>query len=126
MKKRILTGFGLLLAIFLCGSIMAALHITKTTERMDKLIMLHQVEILREDLIIHIQQVQSHISRNKVRSRGDVDVLIAQMQEMDRLMGTCTGCHHSPELTRGLAGMRDLADDYKTAITRLVTVTANA
>ena len=126
MKKRILTGFGLLLAIFLCGSVIAALDITKTTERMDKLIMLHQVEILREDLIIHIQQVQSHISRNKVRSRGDVDVLIAQVQEMDRLMGTCAGCHHSPELTRGLAGMRDLADDYKTAITRLVTATANA
>jgi two-component system NtrC family sensor kinase len=125
MKKRILTGFGLLLAIFLCGSIIAALDITKTTERMDKLIMLHQVEILREDLIIHIQQVQSHISRNKIRSGEDVDMLIAQVQEMDRLMGTCTSCHHSPELTRGLAGMRDLADDYKTAITRLVTTAAN-
>lgn len=125
MKKRILTGFGLLLAIFLCGSIIAALDITKTTERMDKLIMLHQVEILREDLIIHVQQVQSHISRNKARSGGDVDMLNAQVQEMDRLMSTCTGCHHSPELTRGLAGMRDLADDYKTAITRLVTTAAN-
>jgi len=87
--------------------------------------MLHQVEILREDLIIHIQQVQSHISRNKIRSGEDVDMLIAQVQEMDRLMGTCTSCHHSPELTRGLAGMRDLADDYKTAITRLVTTAAN-
>jgi signal transduction histidine kinase len=126
MKKRILTGFGLLLAIFLSGSIIAALYITKTTARMDKLIMLHQVEILREDLIIHIQQVQSQISRNKVRTGGDVDMLIAQVQEMDRLMDSCAGCHHSPELTRGLAGMRDMADDYKNAITRLVTTSAYA
>lgn len=126
MKKRILTGFGLLLSIFLSGSVIAALYITKTTERMDKLIMLHQVEILREDLIIHIQQVQAGIARNKMRSGADVDVLIAQLQEMDRLMDSCTGCHHSPELTQGLVGMRDMADDYKNAITRLVTTSENA
>ncbi len=126
MKKRILTGFGLLLAIFLSGCIIAALYITRTAQRMDKLIMLHQVEILREDLIIHIHQLQSHISRSKIRSKGDVDVLIAQEQDMDRLMNSCMGCHHSPELTQGLTGMRDLADDYKNAITRLVTAPANA
>src|SRR5512134_1119675 len=126
MKKRIITGFGLLLAIFLSGSVIAALYITKTTERMDKLILLHQVEILREDLIIHIQQVQASIARNKVRSGGDVDMLTAQVEEMDRLMSSCTDCHHSPELTRGLAGMRDIADDYKNAITRFVTASANA
>src|SRR5512144_1471757 len=108
MKKRILMGFGLLLAIFLSGCIIAALYITKTAQRMDKLIMLHQVEILREDLIIHIHQLQSNISRNKTRSRADVDVLTAQVQGMDRLMNTCMGCHHSPELTQGLTGMRDL------------------
>src|SRR5512143_926081 len=125
MKKKILAGFGLLLAIFLIGSVIAALFITKTTERMDKLILLHQVEILREDLIIHIQQVQANIARNKVLSGGDMDILTAQVQEMDRLMNSCTGCHHSPELTRGLAGMRDMADDYKNAITRLITTSAN-
>src|SRR5512143_1173669 len=101
MKKKIFTGLGLLLAIFLGGSIIAAQYITKTTERMDKLIMLHQVEILREDLIIHIQQVQSHLARNNIRSGGDGEVLIAQVQEMNRLMDACVGCHHSPELTQG-------------------------
>jgi two-component system, NtrC family, sensor kinase len=125
MKKKILMGFGLLLAIFLCGSIIAALYITRTTQRMDKLIMLHQVEILREDLIIHIQQVQSHMYRNKIRSAGDVDVLISQVQEMDRVMDSCVGCHHSPELTQGLFGMRDMANDYKAAISRLITASAN-
>jgi len=125
MKKRILTGFGLLLVIFLSGSIVAALYITRTTQRMDKLIMLHQVEILREDLIIHIQQVQSHIYRSKIWEAGDVDALIAQVQEMDRVMDSCVGCHHSPELTQGLLGMRDMANDYKTAISRLVTTSAN-
>ena len=66
MKKRILLGFGLLLFIFLMGSVIAAMYITKTTHRMDKLILLHQVEILREDLIIRVQQVQSSLSHSKL------------------------------------------------------------
>lgn len=125
MKKRILTGFGSLLFIFLTGSLIAVVYITKTTQRMDRLILLHQVEILREDLIIHVQQVQSNISRNKTRSGGDVDVLVAHVQEMDKVMDSCVGCHHTPELTQGLLGMRDMANDYKTAISRLVTASAN-
>jgi signal transduction histidine kinase len=125
MKKRILMSFGLLLSIFLVGSVIAVLYISKTAARMDKLILLHQVEILREDLIIHIQQVQSQISRSRVRSGGDVDVLVAHVQEMDKMMSSCVGCHHTPELTQGLLTMRDMADDYKAAISRLVTATTN-
>jgi len=125
MKNKILMGFGLLLLIFAVGSTVAALYITKTTQRMDTLIMLHQVEILREDLIIHVQHVQSYLYRNKSRSGGDVDALIAQVQEMGRVMDSCVGCHHSPELTQGLVGMRDTANDYKTAISLLITSSAN-
>ena len=125
MKRRILMGVGLLLSIFLIGSVIAVLYISKTTASMDKLVLLHQIEILREDLIIHIQQVQSQISRSKVRSGGDVDVLIAHVQEMDKVMDSCVGCHHSPELAQGLHSMHDLSDDYKGVISRLVTATAN-
>jgi len=118
-------GFGLLLSIFLMGSVIAVLYITRTTHRMDKLILLHQVEILREDLIIHVQQVQANIFRHKTRTGGYTDVLIAHVQEMDKAMDACVGCHHTPELTQGLMGMRDIANDYKTAISRLVTASAN-
>jgi len=125
MKKRILMSFVLLLSIFLVGSVIAVIYITRTTARMDNLILLHQVEILREDLIIHIQTVQSQISRSKVRTGGEVDVLIAHVQEMDKVMESCVGCHHTPELTQGLLAMRDMAVDYKAAISRLVTTTSN-
>jgi len=126
MKKRILLGFGLLLLIFLAGSIIAVLYITRTTDRMDRLVLLYQVEILREDLIIRIQQVQSHIYRSRIRDSGDIDVLISQVQEMDRTMDSCIGCHHSPELHQGLVSMRDVANDYKSAISRLITASANS
>ncbi len=125
MKKKIFLGFGLLLFIVIVGSITAVLYITKTTHRMDKLIMLHQVEILREDLIIRVQQVQSHLYRNKIRSSDDVEALMAQVQEMDRVMNSCVECHHTPELAQGLLGMRDMANDYKAVINQIVTASAN-
>jgi two-component system NtrC family sensor kinase len=40
-------------------------------------------------------------------------------------MDSCVGCHHSPELTQGLVSMRDMANDYKIAISRLITASAN-
>jgi signal transduction histidine kinase len=55
-----------------------------------------------------------------------VDVLVAHVREMEKIMDSCVGCHHSPELAQGLLGMRDLANDYKTAISRLVTASANS
>ena len=125
MKKKIYLSFGLLLGVFLVGSIIAVAYITKTAHRMDRVIMLHQVEILREDLIIREQQVQSHLYRNKNRSDRDVDALIAQVDEMDRVMESCAGCHHSPELTQGILGMHDTANDYKEAISQLITASAN-
>ncbi len=126
MKKRILMSFALLLSIFIVGSAVAWLYISKTTARMDRLILLHQVEILREELIIHIQQVQSQITRSRVRSGSAMDVLISHVQEMDKVMDSCVGCHHAPELMQGLHSMRDMATDYKTAISRLMTATANS
>lgn len=125
MKKKILISFILLLSIFVVGSGIAWLYIDRTTSRMDKLILLHQVEILREELIIHIQQVQAQIMRSKVRRGEDVDVLISHVREMDKVMDSCVGCHHSPELMQGLYAMRDMAGDYKAAISRLVTATTN-
>ncbi len=126
MKKKILLGFGLLLCIFLVGSIIAVIYITRTTNRMDRLILLHQVEIMREDLTIRVQLVQSHLYRNKIQRGGDADALIAQVQEMDRVMDSCVGCHHAPELAQGLRGMRDMANDYKAAISRLITASGNS
>lgn len=125
MNKKILIGLGLVLFTFLCGDIIAVLYITKTTDRMENLITLHQAEILRENLIIRVEQVQSSISRHKIRSEGDIDVLISRVQDMEHVMAACGGCHHSPELTKGIMAMHDMANDYKTAINRLVTASAD-
>lgn len=125
MKKKIFRGLGLILLIFVVGSAIAIVSITKTTSSMDRLIMLHQIEIQRESLIIHVQQVQSNIYRSRARTGKNIDLLIAQAQEMDKAINACLGCHHAPELTQGLLAMKDTSDEYKAAISRLFTASAN-
>lgn len=125
MKKRIFLGLALVLFIFLAGSIIAAVTITKTADIVDRLVLLHQVEIGRESLIIHLQQVQTNLYRSKQQRNVDVDLLIARVQEVDKSLNTCLGCHHSPELTQALRNVRNLFQDYKAAISQLVTVSAN-
>lgn len=125
MKKRIFIGLGLILLIFILGSAFAIISITRTTHSMDRLIMLHQIELQRERLIIHLQQVQSNVYRIRSGKGKDIDLLIAQAEEMDKAINACLSCHHTPELTQGLFAMRDTADEYKAAISRLFTATVN-
>lgn len=125
MNKTILAGFVVALVVLLGGALAALASLSGTTEKLDQLAMLHEVEVLREDLVIRIEQVQSYISRNKIRSGGDVDALNARIQEMDQAIDACLGCHHSPERTQGLLGMRDVAADYTGAIRRLATASAD-
>ena len=51
MKRRIIIGLACFTAIFLLGGIYIIDAIQKTTSTLDDLIKLHQVEILREELL---------------------------------------------------------------------------
>jgi signal transduction histidine kinase len=125
MNKRILFGITLLLSAFLAGFVIVWLSLSKTMERMDKLLLLHQVEVMRENLIIYVQQIQAQLSQSRLRSSSDVDALIARVEEMDKAMNSCIGCHHTPQLTQGLLAMHDMVGDYKMAISRLVSAVTN-
>lgn len=125
MKKKIFAGLGLLLLIFMTGSTVAMVSIMRTTRSMDRLVLLHQIEIQRERLIIHIQQIQTGIYRGSERRGKDIDLLIAQITEMDKALNSCLSCHHSPELSQGLRSLRDTSDDYKSVISDLFTASMN-
>ncbi|MFA4827956.1 MAG: hypothetical protein WC594_01975, partial [Thermodesulfovibrionales bacterium] len=61
MKKKIILSLFFLFLLFTMGSVMTMFYILRVTTRLDTLITLHQVEILRQDLVINVQTVQSHL-----------------------------------------------------------------
>ena len=61
MKKKIIFAFLFLFLLFLAG-IVTTLHIiNKTTANLTALLLLHKVEVIRQDLVINVQTVQSNL-----------------------------------------------------------------
>ena len=63
MKKRIIIGLSVFALIFFAGGIYIVSTIEKATSTLDRLIRLHQVEILREQLLTDARRVQADLHK---------------------------------------------------------------
>ena len=59
MKKRVAISMSIVIFLFLAGGVYIIASIETATSKLDRLIKLHQVEILREHLLIQIHKVQT-------------------------------------------------------------------
>ncbi len=125
MKKKIIAGLFLYSLIFLAGGIYIVVAIESGTSRLDELIRLHQVEILREHYLIQIKRVQSDIALRNTRYSRELDVVIRDVVNMGRVVDTCFDCHHSPEATARLRELKKETDEYEDALSRVLTIRAN-
>lgn len=125
MRKKIVVGLGVASVLFtLCGVYIIA-TVERTTSDFDKLIKLHQVEILREHLLIQVKGVQSGLTLTGTRYAIGVDSIVTRTVEMGKIADACFGCHHSG---RALAELRELkaqTEGYKDALSRVLTLSAN-
>ncbi len=126
MKKKIVAGLLLFSAIFLAGGIYIVAAIETGTSRLDKLIRLHQVEILREHYLIQIKRVQADVALRNTRHPMEMDVLVRDVVNMGRVVNTCFDCHHTPAVTARLQDLRHETDAYEDALSRILTIRANA
>ncbi len=125
MKKKIIIGLSLFSLIFLvCG-----IYIITTTEeslsKLDNLIILHQVEILREQLLINIKRVQTDLSLKSTRYARKIDTVIGNVRDMEIMAETCFDCHHSEDVQERLSDLIDEIEKYANSLSRVLTIRAN-
>lgn len=125
MKKKIIIGLSIFSLLFFLGGIYIIVTIEKATSTLDNLITLHQVEILREHLLIHIKRVQGDLNLKSTRYARTVDIMISNVKNMENMSATCFGCHHSEDVQNKLDDLRNELDIYKDAISRVLTIRAN-
>ncbi len=125
MKKKIIIGLSLFSVIFLLGGIYIIATIETSTKTLDNLITLHQVEILREHLLLQIKRVQADINLKNTRYARSMDTVIANVMNMEHVTDTCFDCHHSQDMELRLEDLKNNVEDYKKAISRLFTIRAN-
>ncbi|MBF0560290.1 MAG: PAS domain S-box protein, partial [Nitrospirae bacterium] len=126
MKKKIIIVTSFFSLLFLCSGIYIITAIASATSTLDNLIKLHQVEILREHLLLQIKKVQVDISlRNTRHARGN-DTIVSDVMSMKQVASACRTCHHEPAVLDRLNDMRRQLDNYGVMISRLMTIKAGA
>lgn len=126
MKKKIIIGLSIFAMIFFLGGIYIIVTIEKTTKKFDQLIELHQVEILREHLLIQIKRVQTDLTLKDTHFARDVDVIVRNVRNLHNVLDTCFSCHHTNSVMERLEELKKQTGDYENAISRLLTIRANA
>src|SRR4030067_1026427 len=125
MKKKIIIILSLITLFFLLGGIYIISSIEKVTSRLDNLVVLYQVEILREHLLLELKKVQNDLSVNNTRYAKSANTVINNFRNMERMADTCFDCHHSEEVLKRLNSLRSRINEYKNALNRVLTVSAN-
>lgn len=125
MKKRLIISLALLFLLFSTGVGVTIYYIYKTTTNLETVISLHRVEIIRQNLVINTQTVQTHLYTIGTAFGSEVDVIVEHVSDLDRSVQSCKSCHHSKDLTEKLNRVSDMVEQYKDALSALITTTAN-
>ncbi|MCX7794551.1 MAG: ATP-binding protein [Thermodesulfovibrionales bacterium] len=125
MKRRLFISLGLLFILFSTGVGITVYYIYKTTTDLETVISLHRVEIIRQNLVINTQTVQTHLYTIGTAFGSELDVIVEHVSDLDRSVQSCKSCHHSKYLTEKLNSLSDMVEQYKDALSALITTTAN-
>ena len=124
MKKKIIIISSIFSAVFSLTGIYVIITIASATSTLDNLIKLHQVEILREHLLIEIKNVQADLSLKNTRHARGIDTIKTDVRNMGRVASVCTTCHHSPDVLQRLKEMQDKVKQYQKAMNKVITLSA--
>ncbi|MBW6503599.1 HAMP domain-containing protein [bacterium] len=125
MKKKILIGLGILSLLFMVIGAYIIVTVDRATSRLDQLVKLHQVEILREHLLIQIKRVQSDLAWSGTRYASGVDTIVSHGIQMGKVVDRCFLCHHSPQVTEGLVDLKSQTEQYEDFLSHVLTLDAN-
>ncbi|MBU0729888.1 MAG: PAS domain S-box protein [Proteobacteria bacterium] len=126
MKKKILTLFLLLFLLFLLGVGITLRLIFQTTANLNTLITLHKVEIIRQELVINVQEVQANLYTTGTMFGKELDIIAHNVLGLRAGVERCAGCHHDPPVSDNIEELGELTRQYEEALSYFITSTADS
>jgi diguanylate cyclase (GGDEF)-like protein/PAS domain S-box-containing protein len=126
MKRKIIFS---LLAVFIIsalGSTFAIFHIRNTTAALSRLIDLHQIEALRQRLVISVQTVQSDLHTVHTPLGNKPEVVAEHADSLEKAARQCSTCHHSPQIARQIDQVQLLVNDYRNSLNNCLAAPAGS
>jgi signal transduction histidine kinase len=125
MKKKIIISFFSLFLLFFAGIVITLSIINKTTANLEALLTLHKVEIIRQDLVISVQTVQSNLYTTGTTFGKELDIIVDNVLRLQERAKTCTDCHHEAVVENEILVLQELTEQYKEALSYFITSTAD-
>jgi signal transduction histidine kinase/HAMP domain-containing protein len=125
MKKKILISLAILFSLFFAGTGLSMRYQYNTNSNLQAIIDLHRVEIIRQNLVIKAQTVQSHLYSFGTSFGSELDVIVENVLELDSSAQKCLQCHHKENIAMKIEEVVSLVDQYQDALSYLITTTAN-
>lgn len=125
MKRKIILSLLILFFISASGAVLSTFYITSISSTLSKLVKLHQIEDLRQRLIISIQTVQSDLYTVHTMLGRKVDAIVDNVSTLDEVAGQCSGCHHEPVIAKSIGEIQDLVHAYQDSLSYYITASAN-
>jgi len=126
MKNKIIFAFFLLFMLFLAGVVTTLHIINKTTANLTALLLLHKVEVIRQDLVINVQAVQSNLYTIGTSFGKELDIIVDNVLTLRERAQTCSDCHHEQQVENEILHLQELTEQYKDALSYFITSTADA
>ncbi len=125
MKRRIVISLIIIFLFFSIGSLISLLYIKDTTEELNHIIELHEVEQLRRSLVINLQTVQSTLYTVNTLFAKELDLVVEEVLKLEESAQQCSSCHHPYNLNKRIVKVQSLIKDYETHLSYLITTSAN-
>jgi len=125
MKRKIVTALFLLFTFFASGAVLATYYITHSTDTLSRLLTLHQIEDLRQHLVISIQTVQSDLYTVHTKMGQKADTIVENVSKLENAAHHCADCHHQPEVAADIQKVQDLIAAYESGLSYYITASAN-
>jgi PAS domain-containing protein len=125
MRRKIIIYLFTLFIFFASGTLLTAIYIKITTTDFSRLIALHEIEDLRQNLVKNIQTSQTDLYTVRTPLGQSLDSIIKNVSQLKQSAQKCISCHHGPALFKQLKEVQTLIYDYEKALSYYITGSAN-
>jgi two-component system sensor histidine kinase AtoS len=125
MRIKAILGFILLVFFFGLGGIYIAVNNARVIDNLEKVLSLHQMEFLRDNLLDKVRIIQSDLYLAVSPHRTHIGDFVKHGEELYLAGESCFNCHHSEATVQRLTHLKHSIDDFLKKASRVYTFSAN-
>ncbi|MFV1977736.1 MAG: PAS domain-containing sensor histidine kinase [Myxococcota bacterium] len=126
MKRRIFIGFIIIATVLVAGGLYITRSIDDVIRKLETVISLHQVDILRKNLLTDVKLVQQDLLLKDSPHAPSFNTFVKHGEKMAGEVDGCFDCHHYGSIKSQLEVLRGKIHSYQTSLSRVYTIRANS